>query len=166
METIYPIIRKAKYMNQDKTKIQVLLENENGTTNLAEFQIRKDALEGENVLWDRIKKEYDMSLMDSDLEDSIRRFNLQREYEDKRKKAALESEKMKMLFDAKLNFFNFPLIDELSDEEKATIRRAPDLQMLQVAIVWVLINYATRNNKSMLDVFDAMEDAIFTKGTQ
>lgn len=165
METIYPIIKKARYMNPSKTKIQVTLENENGTVNVAEFQITKDAPEGTNAIWDRIKKEYDLNEMDVELENAIKRSAAQRDYEEKKKKASIESAKMKMLFDAKLNFFNFPFIDQLTDEEKATIRRAPDLQMLQIAIVMVVTSYSSRTGKSLLDIFDEIEDYVYTKGT-
>jgi 23S rRNA maturation mini-RNase III len=68
---------------------------------------------------------------------------------------------LRNLFDQKLYFFNLPFINELTDEEKSSIRRAPNATLLHIAAAASIISYTQRTGKTLIDIFDQIEDAEF-----
>lgn len=162
MATKYPIIKNPRFTNPSKTKLIVTLVDENGKATNAEMVVPEGRAKGVNPIWDRIMEEHDIKKMEKEREDRDRQVMTQRRYEEKKKLAAVENEKMRILFNMKLEFFNLPFAKDLTIEEKAMIRRAPDQLMLHMAMTLVLIKYSERTGTSLLDMFDLMEDAKYS----
>lgn len=159
--TMYPIIKNPEFIDRNKTYVRVLLEDETGKTTVAEFKVPENRELGVNEFWDRITQEFDIDEMSKKRDELERKRIIEAERLDKKKKAQVESNILRALFDQKLYFFNLPFIDELSDEEKSAIRRAPNLIMLNIVATSVMINYMQRTGKTFINLFDEIEDKEF-----
>lgn len=159
--TTYPIIKNPEFIDLEKTFVRMTLVAEDGKETVAEFKVPPNRESGVNEFWDRIVAEHDIEEMRkrrNDLE-LIKIQEAQRI--EKKKRAQIETEMLRQLFDQKLYYFNLPFINELTDEEKASIRRAPNMNLLFIAATNVFASYMQRTGKNMVDIFDNIEDKEF-----
>lgn len=159
--TTYPIIKNPEFVDLQKTFVRMLLVDESGRETLAEFKVPENKEPGINEFWDRIVVEHDVEVMRkkrNDLE-AMRIQEVQRL--EKKKKSQIENEILRQLFDQKLYYFNLPFVSELTDDEKSSIRRAPNLTLLNVAVTSVFNSYMNRTGKTIVDIFDEIEDREF-----
>lgn len=159
--TTYPIIKNPEFVDLQKTFVRMLLVDESGRETLAEFKVPENKEPGINEFWDRIVVEHDVEVMRkkrNDLE-AMRIQEVQRL--EKKKKSQIENEILRQLFDQKLYYFNLPFVSELTDDEKSSIRRAPNLTLLNVAVTSVFNSYMSRTGKTIVDIFDEIEDREF-----
>lgn len=159
--TTYPIIKKADFIDLNKTRVRVLLEDEGGRQTVAELGVPKDRALGQNEIWDRIVSEFDVEEMSKRRNNVERKRAIEKDLAEKKKKATIENDILRNLFNNKLYYFNLPFIDELTDEEKSAIRRAPNVALLNAAVAVALINYTQRTGKTFTDLFDEIEDKEF-----
>lgn len=159
--TTYPIIKNPEFVDLQKTFVRMLLVDESGRETLAEFKVPENKEPGINEFWDRIVVEHDVEVMRkkrNDLE-AMKIQEVQRL--EKKKKSQIENEILRQLFDQKLYYFNLPFVSELTDDEKSSIRRAPNLTLLNVAVTSVFNSYMSRTGKTIVDIFDEIEDREF-----
>jgi hypothetical protein len=159
--TTYPIIKNPEFVDLQKTFVRMLLVDESGKETLAEFKVPENKEPGINEFWDRIVAEHDVEVMRKKRNDieAMRIQELQRL--EKKKKSQVENEILRQLFDQKLYYFNLPFVSELTDDEKSSIRRAPNLTLLNVAVASVFNSYMSRTGKTIVDIFDEIEDREF-----
>lgn len=159
--TTYPIIKNPEFIDLQKTFVRMTLEDENGKQTVAEFKVPENRQLGINEFWDRIVAEHDVEAMRQRRNEIESRAIAERERLEKKRKAQIENETLRTLFDQKLYFFNLPFVNDLTDEEKSSIRRAPNLTLLQIAAVSSMLTYMQRTGKTLTDIFDEIEDAEF-----
>lgn len=157
----YPIIKNPEFIDLQKTFVRFLMVDENGKETVAEFKVPENREPGVNEFWDRIVQEFDIEEMRRKRNELETRIVNERERLEKKKLAQVQNEILKNLFDQKLYFFNLPFINELTDEEKSSIRRAPNISLLNMAISTILLNYTQRSGKTLIDIFDMIEDQEF-----
>lgn len=157
----YPIIRNPEFVDLQKNFVRMTLVAEDGKETLAEFKVPENRQAGVNEFWDRILAEHDVEAMRRKRND-IETMRIQEEERlAKKKRAQVENDLLRQLFDQKLYYFNLPFVNDLTDEEKASIRRAPNLALLQAAVATVFASYMERTGKSMISIFDEIEDKEF-----
>lgn len=157
----YPIIRNPEFIDLQKNFVRMTLVAEDGKETVAEFKVPDNREAGVNEFWDRIVAEHDVEAMRRRRND-IETMKIQEtERIEKKKRAQVENELLRQLFDQKLYYFNLPFVNDLTDEEKASIRRAPNLALLQVAVNSVFASYMERTKKNMTTIFDEIEDKEF-----
>jgi hypothetical protein len=159
----YPIIKNPVYVDAKKTRIRMTLVRENGIESLAEFTVPANRERGVNEYWDRILDEFDEKQMRDQRNRIEERAKQNQEFADKKRKAAIENDKLKMLFDMKMRCFSLPFVSEASDEDKAAVRRAPDPLMLNIIIMHLAQKYITEKGMSFIDLFDMIDDLQFNK---
>jgi hypothetical protein len=159
--TTYPIIKNPEFVDLQKTFVRMLLVDESGRETLAEFKVPENKEPGINEFWDRIVAEHDVEVMRKNRNDleAMKIQEVQRL--EKKKKSQIENEILRQLFDQKLYYFNLPFVSELTDDEKSSIRRAPNLTLLNVAVTSVFNSYMSRTGKTIVDIFDEIEDREF-----
>lgn len=157
----YPIIKNPEFIDLQKTFVRFLMVDENGKETVAEFKVPENREPGVNEFWDRIVQEFDIEEMRRRRNELETRIINERERLEKKKLAQVQNEILKNLFDQKLYFFNLPFINELTDEEKSSIRRAPNISLLNIAVSTALLGYTERTGKTLIDVFDMIEDQEF-----
>ena len=159
--TTYPIIKNPEFIDLEKKFVRMILVDESGKETVAEFKVPDDRQAGVNEFWDRIVAEHDIEAMRKK-RNEIEIMKMQEaDRIEKKKKAQIENETLRQLFDQKLYYFNLPFINELTDDEKASIRRAPNLNLLYIAAASVFASYTERTGKKMIDIFDEIEDKEF-----
>jgi len=163
--TTYPIIKNPEFIDLQKNFVRMTLEDENGKQTVAEFKVPQNRELGVNEFWDRIVAEHDVEAMRRRRNELEVRTLAERERIEKKRKAQVENESLRQLFDQKLYYFNLPFINELNDEEKSSIRRAPNLTLLQVAATSSMIGYMQRTGKTLVDIFDEIEDSEFQEAS-
>jgi hypothetical protein len=157
----YPIIRNPEFIDLQKNFVRMTLVAEDGKETVAEFKVPDNKQAGVNEFWDRIVAEHNVEAMRRRRND-IETMKIQEaERIEKKKRAQVENELLRQLFDQKLYYFNLPFINDLTDEEKASIRRAPNLALLQVAVNSVFASYMKRTEKNLTIIFDEIEDKEF-----
>lgn len=159
--TTYPIIKNPEFIDLQKTFVRMTLVAEDGKETVAEFKVPENREAGVNEFWDRIVAEHDVEAM------RLRRNELETmkiqeaERIEKKKRAQIENELLRQLFDQKLYYFNLPFVNDLTDEEKASIRRAPNMNLLFISATLVFASYMQRTGKTMTEIFDDIEDKEF-----
>lgn len=157
----YPIIRNPEFIDLQKNFVRMTLVAEDGKETVAEFKVPDNRQTGVNEFWDRIVAEHNVEAMRRRRND-IETMRIQEASRlEKKKKALVENEVLRQLFDQKLYYFNLPFVNDLTDEEKASIRRAPNLTLLQIAVNSVFASYMKRTGKSITTIFDEIEDKEF-----
>ena len=106
----YPIIKNPVYVDAKKTRIRMTLVRENGIESLAEFTVPANRERGVNEYWDRILDEFDEKQMRDQRNRIEERAKQNQEFADKKRKAAIENDKLKMLFDMKMRCFSLPFV--------------------------------------------------------
>lgn len=159
--TTYPIIKNPEYVDLEKTTIRMTLISESGLESVAEFKVPANKERGVNQYWDRIMDEFDVEAMRQARNDLERRRMRQAEMDDKRKKANEQNERLRQLFDMKIKLFNFPFIANATMEEKAAVRRAPDMTLLMVVVTTLAQKYMQDNSLTFIDFFDQIEDILY-----
>lgn len=154
----YPIIKNPEYVDLQKTTVKLTLVSENGTSTVSEFKVPQDKARGVNPLWDRVMDEFDIEKMRRDRNNLEVRRTQEKEFQEKKRKAAVESEKLRVLFDTKMKLFNLPFVSKATDREKAAIRRAPDLMMLSIVATTLAQKYIQDSGSTFLDLFDEIDD--------
>ena len=154
----YPIIKNPEFVDLEKTTARVTLVNESGIETVTEFKVPAKWAKGVDPLWDRILTEFDVEKMRRDRNNQETRKNQDKQLTDKKKKAAAESEKLRQLFTAKMNLFNLPFVANASDKDKAAVRRAPDMTMLNLVASHLVSKYITEKDMTFLDLFDEIDD--------
>lgn len=159
--TTYPIIKNPEFIDLQKTFVRMTLVSEDGKETVAEFKVPENREPGVNEFWDRIVAEHDVEAMRKKRNDreQLRIQELQRL--EKKHKARIENDILRQLFDLKLYYFNLPFVNELTDEEKTSIRRAPNISLLNIAVTYVFNSYMSRTGKKITDIFDEIEDKEF-----
>ncbi len=159
--TTYPIIKNPEFIDLEKTRVRMILEDESGKQTVAELKVPDKREAGVNEMWDRIVAEHDVEVMRKRRNDLETQKIIEKERLEKKSRAQKENEILRYLFDQKLYFFNLPFISELTDEEKSSIRRAPNTNLLFVAVAMAFAGYMERTGKKMIDIFDEIEDKEF-----
>ncbi len=159
--TKYPIIKNPEFIDLEKTFVRMILVDEDGKETVAEFKIPENREPGINEFWDRIVAEHDIEAMRKRRNDLETMKIKESQRLEKKRRAQIENELLRQLFDQKLYYFNLPFVNDLTDEEKASIRRAPNLNLLSIAVSNVFASYLQRTGKKMIDVFDEIEDKEF-----
>jgi hypothetical protein len=82
----------------------------------------------------------------------------QQEFMKKKQAAAVENEKLKTLFDAKMKAFELPYVSVATDDIKSAIRRAPDVSFLNLILTDLMKQHMTDNAMSYLDFLDYLDE--------
>lgn len=157
----YPIIKNPEFIDIQKNFVRFLMIDESGKETVAEFKVPENKEPGVNEFWDRIVQEFDIEEMRRKRNELESRIISERERLEKKRKAQVENEILRNLFDQKLYFFNLPFVDELTDEEKSAIRRAPNAALLHIAAAASIMSYMQRTGKTLVNIFDDIEDSEF-----
>lgn len=151
-------IRDPEFIDVAKTKVRFKLIDENGAESVAELAVPPKMARGVNPYWDRILDEFDVDKMRRDRNTKEQRLIKQREFEDKKRKAGIENEKLKALFNAKMQAFEMPFINDAPDKVKSAIRRAPNLMLLNAVIQEQMLQFMKEKDMSFIDLFDYLDD--------
>ena len=157
-ETIYPIIKNPHFTNASMTKVRLTLENENGSSSIAELVISPDRQPGANKMWDRIASEFDVAKMEEDLKARFAQLERQKKFEAEKAQAARENEKLRILFGQKVEALKLPFIVNGPDEYKRLIRKSPDLFILQFVLYKLAEDYMKNKSLTLSDFIDEIEE--------
>lgn len=156
-------IENPVFVDLEKTVVRFTMIYENGTTTVAELKVPKNREKGVNPHWDRILEEFDVEKMRKNRNDlEIRRRQID-DFNNKKRKAAIENDKLSNLFNNKIKLFDLPFVAEATSEMKSSIRRAPNELMLNIVLLQLVTDYMTKNEMNFLDLFDMMEEVEETK---
>lgn len=152
------IIKNPEFCDIKKTRVRFTLVDENGAESVAELAVPEKWARGVNPYWDRILDEHDVEKMRREKNAKEAQLQRQREFEDKKRKAGVENEKLKALFNAKMQAFEMVFISEAPDAVKSAIRRAPNMMLLNAIIHEQLISYMREKSMTFLDLFDHLDE--------
>lgn len=161
--TTYPIIKNPHYVDAKKTIVGMTLVQENGIEAQAQFSVPKNREKGVNAFWDRILEEFDEQKMRDDRNAIEVKRKRDEEFMTKKRRAAIESEKLRILFDQKMKAFEYPFVKEATNEEKSAIRRSPDSITLSIVISMLAQKYINSKNFSVLDFVDDIDNSLEKK---
>ena len=156
-------IKNPEYVDVKKTRIRMTLVNENGAEQIAEFTVPEGRARGVNPYWDKILDEFDERAMRNRRNNIEVRRQQEAVLNDKRRKASIENDRLRQLFDTKMKCFSLPFVDEASDVDKAAVRRAPDFQMLNLVITTLAMKYMQDKGMTFIDLFDLIDDMQYAK---
>jgi len=151
-------VLEPHFVDLEKTTVRFKLVSETGVTSTAELKVPKDGARGVNPYWDQILDNFDVAKMRKDRNEQETRQRKQREAEDKKRKAHEENVRLRNLFNRKMKAFELPYINEMGNDVKAAIRRAPDDQFLTLLLNQLTLKYMTDNNMSYVDYLDYIDD--------
>ena len=154
----YPIIKDPEFIDIQKTRVKFKLVKENGLVTVAELAVPPDRARGVNAYWDRIMDEFDVELMRKKRNALESSRIQQQEFMKKKQAAAIENEKLRLLFDAKMKAFELPYVSGASDDIKSAIRRAPDTGFLALILNDLMKQYMLDNELSYLEFLDHMDE--------
>lgn len=151
-------IENPVFVDLEKTVVRFTMVYENGTKTVAELKVPRNREKGINPHWDRILEEFDVEKMRkdrNDLETQRRQIN---DFNHKKRKAAIENDKLSNLFNSKIKLFDLPFVAEATSEMKSSIRRAPNEMMLNLVLLQLVNDYMTKNEMNFLDLFDLIDE--------
>jgi hypothetical protein len=152
------IIQDPEFVDLQKTKVRFKLIKEDGLVSVAELTVPTNRERGVNAYWDRIMDEFDVELMRRKRNALETSRIQQQEFMKKKQAAAVENEKLKTLFDAKMKAFELPYVSVATDDIKSAIRRAPDVSFLNLILTDLMKQHMTDNAMSYLDFLDYLDE--------
>jgi hypothetical protein len=153
-----PKLENPHYIDLEKTQVGVTLVYENGVKQSAVFKVPTNGEKGLNKFWDRILEEFDEKAMRKARNDLELRRIEEQNFRNKKHKAALESAKLRTLFDKKIQAFEMPFVKNATNEEKAAVRRSPNELILNIIMTSLAIKYINSNNISLIDFIDQFDE--------
>lgn len=150
-------IIEPEFVDLEKTRVRFKIVTD-GVIQSAELKVPPKQERGVNEYWDRILDEFDIQKMREDRNNKELRDRKAREVEDKRRKGNLENQRLKELFQVKIKAFELPYITSASDDTKAAIRRAPNIELLTLILNELALGYMKENNMTYLDYIDYLDD--------
>lgn len=151
-------IKNPHFLDLEKTRVRFTLVQENGTTSVAELTVPKDQARGVNTHWDYILDHFDIAEMKKKRnEEEIRRRKAV-EVEDKKRKAHEENIRLKNLFIKKMKSFDLPYIKEAPEDIKSAIRRAPDIDILNLILSTYTLQFIKEKEMTFVDYLDYLDD--------
>lgn len=151
-------ILEPEFVDLAKTTVRFKIMSESGTISVAELKVPPNRERGVNEYWDRILDEYDVEKMRRDRNARELRAQRDKAAQDKKRLAAEENQRLKLLFDKKMKAFELPYIKDGSDEIKSAIRRAPSEQFLDVVLSDLMLKFMKDNNMSYVAYLDYLDD--------
>lgn len=151
-------ILDPEFVDLQKTTVRFKIVSESGTISVAELKVPPNRERGVNEYWDRILDEFDVEKMRQDRNAKEIRAQKEKLAAQKKKQAADENGRLKMLFDKKMKAFELPYIKESADVVKSAIRRAPSEQFLDVILSDLMLKFIKDNNMSYVDYLDYLDD--------
>lgn len=151
-------IKEPEFVDLQKTRMRFKVVQENGLVTTAELAVPANFARGENAYFDKILDNFDIQTLRKARNDLEIRRRREAEFLDKKKKSAIENEKLRRLFDLKMKAFDMFFIAEADTETKAALRRAPDEYMINAIVQSQIQKYITDNNMTYGDLIDKIED--------
>lgn len=151
-------IKNPEFVDLEKTTVRLTLIRENGVESIAEFKVPDNQERGVNPYWDKVLDQFDVDEMKKRrnmIEINNRKMNA---FRMKKQQASVENEKLRDLFDLKMQAFNLPFVANATDEDKAAVRRAPSILLLNIVISSLAIKYMQENEMTYIDLFDYLDD--------
>lgn len=151
-------ILEPEFIDLEKTRIKFKIENDSGGIQPAELVVPKDGARGINQYWDLILDNYDIMELRKKRNEKELIERRQREMKDKQRKASEENARLRKLFDKKMKAFELPYIKDAPSDVRAAIRRAPDIEILNVFLQDITVNFIKENSMSYIDYLDYLDD--------
>lgn len=149
---------EPEFIDLEKTRIKFKIQTDSGGIQVAEIVVPKDGERGINQYWDQILDNYDIQELRKKRNEKEILERRQREMKDKQRKANEENERLRRLFNKKMKAFDMPFIKDASSEIRSAIRRAPDMEILDLFLYDITINFMKQNNMSYVDYLDYLDD--------
>jgi hypothetical protein len=160
MSVIYPIIKNPVFVDAKMSTIRMTLQNENGTTSIAEFVVPKNKELGVNKFWDRIVSEFNVKKMEQNFKNNVKKAQEIEKYKQDKRLAARENEILKILFAKKVEALKLPFVANGPEENKRLIRKSPDLFTLHFVLYKLSEEYMQKNSLSLLEFIEQIEESI------
>lgn len=157
-------IMNPMFMNDRFSVIRFQIE-ENGRTTVYDLNIPDDPeVALQNKYYAAINQQYDLQELKDEFTTRLEEHRRRQEYQSTRQEVVEASKSLKELFELKVMMFeDYPFLSELSTEDQALLRRAPDKAMLMVVLGMLVTKYTESKQLSILDLYEEIEDHIFSK---
>lgn len=111
-----------------------------------------------------LKEQYDFEELKEQYNTRLKQHRERQAYQATRAEVNQASQALKELFELKVMMFeDYPFLSKLTLEDQSLIRRAPDKTILTVVLGMLIQKYVQSNDKSILDLYEEIEDHIFEK---
>jgi len=153
-------IENVEFANNEYTRVRFVIVNEDkGTKQLAELRVPENYETGVNKYWDIILDQCDIESLKQDRLDKIEKQKEMFSREKEKQESAKEARELKKLFDLKSSYIKLPFVQ--TEEDKSTIRKAPNEMVLNFIIQKMMDDYLEQNKMDSDEFFDEIEDAMY-----
>jgi len=153
-------IENVEFANNEYTRVRFVIVNEDkGTKQLAELRVPENYETGVNKYWDLILDQCDIESLKQDRLDKIEKHKEMFSREKEKQESAKEARELKKLFDLKSSYIKLPFVQ--TEEDKSTIRKAPNEMVLNFIIQKMMDDYLEQNKMDSDEFFDQIEDAMY-----
>lgn len=154
------VIKNPIFVNTACDVIRLTLVKENDISTVAEFKIPENGERGINEYWDYILDNFNIDELIAHRRSIEKKYLDERKYVKQKEEAAIEANILKDLFNLKIAVFNYPFVKSASDEDKAAVRRAQDVLVLNMIITKLAHEYMEKNNLTMIQLLDLIDDEV------
>jgi len=153
-------IENVEFANDEYTRVRfVIVNDDKGTRQLAELRVPENYETGVNKYWDLILDQCDIETLKQERLDKIEKHREIISREKEKRESAKEAQELKKLFDLKSSYMKLPFVQ--TEEDKSTIRKAPNEMTLNFIVQKMMDEYLEQNKMDSDEFFDEIEDAMY-----
>jgi len=150
----------AEFANDSFSRARLqILDEEREIVQNAELEVPENFERGKNKYWDMILDTYTVENLKEKREQRNISVEESKKLQAQRIEGAKEAEELKELFNLKSFYYNLPFVE--TEENKSTIRKAPNKLCLDYVVYKMIDEYADKYSVDTEALFDIIEDAIF-----
>jgi len=153
-------IEDVEFASNDYSRVRfVIVNEEKSKRQLAELRVPENYEAGVNKYWDMILDQCDIESLKQDRLDKLEKHKERISREKENQESAKEARELKELFDLKSSYIKLPFVQ--TEEDKSTIRKAPNEMILNFIIQKMMDDYLEQNKMDSDEFFDEIEDAMY-----
>lgn len=160
----YERLSRPAFTNPTTIRCQGVLAD--GTLEEIDIEVPPNDEAGVNEYFDFILNTYDIADIRAAYDVALKRHRAQQAAERDKQRRAEENKRLEVLFNSKAKIFEMPFISDSSAEVRSAIRRAPNLEILNIIVTDSFRTYLEANEMTYSDYLDHLDELAYEQQSE
>lgn len=160
----YERLSRPAFTNPTTIRCQGVLAD--GTLEEIDIQVPPNDEAGVNEYFDFILNTYDIADIRAAYDIALKRHRAQQAAERDKQRRAEENKRLEVLFNSKAKIFEMPFITDSSADVRSAIRRAPNLEILNIIVTDSFRAYLEANEMTYSDYLDRLDELAYEQQSE
>lgn len=160
----YERLSRPAFTNPTTIRCQGVLAD--GTLEEVDIQVPPNDAVGVNEYFDFILETYNIADIRAAYDVALKRHRAQQAAERDKAKREIENKRLEVLFNSKAKIFEMPFIAESAAEVRSAVRRAPNLEILNIIVNDSFRAYLEANEMTYSDYLDHLDELAYEQQSE